>query len=204
MHSGQPIDHSEAVEPERLNPTQWLDRHGDVLFRFTLLRVHDRELAEDLVQETFLAALDAQKRFSQRSSERTWLVGILRRKVVDHFCRSARASKSAEAEMSEDPLAEFFSKKGHWKTTLAKWPTDPAGTLENKEFWQVFDQCTEKLPSALFDAFCLREVEQLSTQEVCQILDISATNLAVRIHRARLILRTCLERNWFTDKDSRD
>ena len=175
------------------DPAVWPNQHGDVLFCYALVRVRSRELAEDLVQETFLAALRARERFQGQSSEQTWLVGILRHKIVDHIRKAGTSRSASEVEHS---LSESFDKRGHWKTTLAKWPSDPLHVLENREFWDVFGRCVSKLPAGLADAFCLRELEEFDTSESCKILGISATNLSVRLHRARMFMcRQLLSRN---------
>ncbi len=179
-------------------PEQWLDLHGDLLFRYALSRVRTRELAEELVQETFAAALQGRKQFSGRSSEQTWMVGILRRKIVDHIRRSARNTATDEPDVAEHLLSESFDSRGHWKSRLPNWPADPAGTLEQREFWDVFDDCVSRLPTSLTGTFCLHELEQLSRDEVCKVLGISASNLWTQLHRARMLLRRCLELNWFT------
>jgi RNA polymerase sigma-70 factor (ECF subfamily) len=183
-----------ANDPASTDPATWLDRYGDVLYRHALLRVHHREMAEDIVQETLLAALKARENFSGRSSEQTWLLGILRKKVVDCFRRETRRRE-------EDPeivgLSEFFAKNRRWKTNLEKWPTDPEKTLEDREFWRIFELCRSKLPSTLASAFVLQEIEQLGREKICEVLNISRSNLSVRLHRARLLLRRCLERLWF-------
>lgn len=194
MSLPEEVEHRTALS----DPAEWVDRYGDLLYRYALLRVRNGELAEDLVQETFLAALGARDRFAGRATERTWLVAILRRKIADHLRRATRPAPAEESESRAPSLGTFFDRKGHWRATPGKWPSDPAATLETKEFWEVFRACLSKLRSSLCDAFCLREMDELSTAEVCRILGISATNLSVRVHRARLALRQCLETHWFT------
>ena len=176
------------------DPAVWPDQYGDVLFRYALAWARNRDLAEDLVQETFLAALRARNRFQGQSSERTWLVGILRHKMVDHIRKAGQSPVASDAEHS---LSDFFDERGHWKTAQTNWLSDPLQVLENREFWDVFGRCVSKLPAGLADAFRLREIESLDTSETCDILGISATNLSVRLHRARLMLRRCLDLNWF-------
>ena len=177
-------------------PEAWLDQHGDALFAFAMARVTNRAVAEDLVQDTLLAAISARNQFEQKSTVRTWLLGILRHKVIDHIRRESRA-RQFDQEMAEAEAANF-DRKGIWTSELGRWPADPTDTLEQDEFWEVFEQCRTKLPRLLYEAFALREMEQLSCDEVCKILAITSTNLSVRLHRARLALRKCLEQNWFS------
>lgn len=165
-----------------------------MLFRYAWKRVESRDVAEDLVQETFLSALRSAGDFQGRSTIQTWLIGILRHKLVDHLRRLSRdreRNRSAETQDS-DPFHH-----GHWRVGLKRWPADPVKSVENQEFWVVLDECQQKLPAKLAVAFRLREREDLEMAEICEMLDITATNLSVRLHRARLLLRQCLDRNWF-------
>ena len=183
--------------PPRLpDPALWVERYGDGLFRYAFVRVRRREIAEDLVQETFLAALRARDQFGGRSSFRTWLTGILRRKIVDHIRRESRRS-SADLGAAPSWLERLFDHNGKWRVEPTAWGSDPSAALEQKEFWEVFQRCLAKLPARLADAFTLWELDELSSQEVRQILNVSANNLWVLLHRARLGLARCLDVNWF-------
>ena len=137
------------------DPADWLSTHGDALFRYALARTGNRDVAEDLVQESLLAALRARDRFAERSAEQTWLIGILRHKIADHFRRLNR--ESAE-ELTESPDDRWFDGTGHWKSGPAGWPRNPSAALENREFWEVVQGCLSKLPPLLAEAFCSREL----------------------------------------------
>ncbi len=179
----------------------WLDEHGDVLYRYARSRVGHRELAEDLVQDALLAALQSRDRFQGRATVRTWLLSILRHKIVDHCRRAANSISTAEANpiVRPDPVrARYFSAKGLWKKALASWKA-PDQALEDREFWNVLDGCLNRLPQALSSVFVLRELEDMDTAELRRILDLSEVNLRVRLHRARLLLRECLEKHWFIE-----
>ncbi|MBI2194140.1 MAG: sigma-70 family RNA polymerase sigma factor [Planctomycetes bacterium] len=183
-----------------LSPEAWVDQYGDYLFRYALLRVRNSTIASDLVQETFLAGLRSMKDFSGRSSERTWLIAILKHKIVDHY-REINRGRSAREDISpNDSCESAFTETGEWKVIPAEWDLDPAKAFEQKEFWEVFHHCLSGLPGRLADAFSLRELEGLSTDEVCRILGVTATNLAVMFYRARMKLRSCLETHWFAQK----
>lgn len=182
-----------ATSASREDAASWLAEHGDALFRYARLRVGRRELAEDLVQDTFVAALQARARYEGGSSVRTWLLSILKHKIVDHYRRSTAARP---VEGSDAILSSFFGPDGLWKRALASWRT-PDKALEDREFWEVFDGCLGRLPRALASVFFLRELEGLGPAELRDRLEISEGNLRVRLHRARLLLRECLERRWF-------
>jgi RNA polymerase sigma-70 factor (ECF subfamily) len=186
----------EADTGELLQPELWVDRHGDVLFRYALARLRNRELAENAVQETFLAALKGRDSFTGRSSERTWLVGILKRKVFDHFRHSRREEPVDDPEAVSDETRDLFDERGRWKVGPTEWAV-PGASLEKNEFWRALERCLNALPDRLHRAFFLREMDDLETDELCKVLAVTETNLWVMLHRARARLRQCLETGWF-------
>ncbi len=189
-----------AVDPER-----WVAEYGDALFGFATTRVRDRAIAQDLVQETFLAAIRASQGFAGRSTERAWLFGILRNKLADHYRLQSRelALPDPEAPFPEEQGA--FGDRGlgkdGWVGRMAPkaWET-PDETLVNKEFQGVLKSCLSKLPNKVAQAFLLREIEGALPEEVCKDLGVSPNNLWVMLHRARMGLRRCLEVHWFGNK----
>lgn len=183
--------------PTTTDPETWLDRHGDCLYRVALLRVGDPDVASDLVQETFLAAFRSRESFSGRSTERTWLVGILKHKVIDRRRKFGRSPEVLEGEQAESALDGFFDARRHWTRMPGRWPGDPGQALETGEFWDVLTGCLSGLPRRLAEAFVLRELEEMDRDVICRDLAITPVNLAARLHRARLLLRDCLERKWF-------
>ena len=181
--------------------TAWVQAHMHILYGYALQRVSDPDVAEELVQETFLAALKNRKQFKQRSSERTWLVSILRYKLVDYIRRQKRLRREqTPLDSLEEPSPDCFNASGHWVEMPAEWTYNPAVIAENEEFWTIFQDCLSRLPKSIADVFILREMEQLRSNNVCKVLKISESNLWVRLHRARLQLRECLEKNWFSGR----
>lgn len=182
------------------DPTTWVAQHGDALFRYALLRMRDQTQAEDMVQETFLAALKARERFSGQSSEKTWLIGILKHKIIDHFRKQKREQNCDDIESLTEQLDQQFDPRGHWNVSLARWQ-NPDQAHENREFWKVFAACIAHLPDHLADLFILREIKGLTTEEICKLLDISTTNnMWVMLSRARMRLRNCLDSRWFNQE----
>jgi len=179
------------------DPKTWVDRYGDVLYRYALSRVRVAETAEELVQETLVTALRARSGFAGRSSEQTWLISILRNKIADHYRALARNRQVPLDENSGGTDDPHFDHSHRWKDAVPRWPTGSRASMETREFRQVLQDCMAKLPKKLSAAFCLRELEQLDTEKTCKILGITASNLWMQLHRARMQLRTCLERNWF-------
>jgi RNA polymerase sigma-70 factor (ECF subfamily) len=186
---------------EPSDPATWVDRHGDYLFRYALARLGQPELAEDVVQEAFLGALQSRRRFAGASSERTWLVGILKHKLADHF-RRRRREEPAEYAGADSWIDDLFDRRGHWRKWPPRW-TNPSAVFENTEFWTIFSQCLRRLPAQLAEAFSLREMDDLPSAKICKVLGISPTNLGVMMHRARLRLWRCLNIHWFSDKKRR-
>ena len=176
---------------------EWLTEHGGVLYRYALLQLRDPHKAEDMVQETLLAALQAYAGFSGGATLRTWLFGILKHKIIDQFRRDAREVSLDELEVEADSGAldeDNFTLTGHWRNRPASWG-NPEQMLASRQFWKIFQLCLDYLPERQARLFMLREVMEHSSEEICQELDITPTNLWTMLHRARLVLRQCLEKN---------
>jgi RNA polymerase sigma-70 factor (ECF subfamily) len=181
---------------------QWVDDYGDTLFQYAVTRLRNHGAAEDAVQETYLAALRGIDGFSQHSSVRTWLIGILKHKIVDHMRRDARKAEVNPAA-SDDSLDDLFNVVGHYKAAPSEWSGDPQRDFKRTEFWDCFHCCLGKMPERLASVFVLRHLEGLGTDEICKVLEITPTNLWVMLHRGRLALRECLALNWFCEDDKR-
>jgi RNA polymerase sigma-70 factor (TIGR02943 family) len=192
----------EQSEPkfQTLDPDAWVDQYGDYLYKYAIARIHEPAVAEDLVQETLLAALQAKEGFEGRSSEKTWLTGILKYKIIDHFRKLGRQpmNHSQDHEKERD---HFFHENGNWKDKPEKWDITPEEILHQKEFWNVFMRCLSELSERLRIAFSLREMEGLGCDEICKVLKVSSSNCWVMLYRARMLLRRCLGVNWFGGKD---
>ena len=176
------------------NPARWLEEHGDYLFKYARRRLYTDDLAEDAVQETLLAALKAHEGFTGKSSERTWLTGILKHKIVDAIRVQAREVTAPTGSNPDDPSdwEALFDQSGHWVETFRDWG-DPASELEKSRIRQALDECFRRLKPSLAQIFSLRELSGLSNEEICKELNITATNAWVMLHRARLFLRECLD-----------
>jgi RNA polymerase sigma-70 factor (ECF subfamily) len=146
----------------RCRPETWVEQHGDYLYRFALSRLRDDKTAEEVLQETFVAALQSLDRFEGRSSERTWLAGILKHKILDHFRRSGRETGLADRDEPADVHPEWFDQDGHWKldeNSPAEWG-DPGRAQEQARFWAAMGRCLGELPARTARAFTLREIER--------------------------------------------
>ena len=180
------------------NPDVWVDQYGDYLFRYAQSRVNDTATAEDLVQETFLAALRTYANFDGKSSERTWFVSILKHKIIDFYRKQGRRSKYFESPGVDDS-SEDFQENGFWKLDNApgEWGEHPEEELHQKEFIEILRACLKALPRKIAAVFTLREMEGMDSKSICKELEITSSNLWVMLHRARHQLRKCLDVNWF-------
>ena len=183
------------------DPEVWIDEHGDYLFRYAMFRLRSRHAAEDVVQETLLAAIQSHHRYEQRSSERTWLVAILRNKIVDHIRRNIRYTEmdfESEANFESLCFESEGKSRGHWRAGFA--PTLSAAScdqlVEQKDFLATLDRCLTALPERMATVFVLKEIDGLSCDEICDSLKLTKSNLWVLLHRARLQLRHSLEHEW--------
>jgi len=175
------------------------EQHRTYLLRYASLQLRDAGAAEDAVQDTLIAALEGWDRFGGNSSVKTWLTGILKHKIIDHIRRQSREQPlvSDDSDRSEaEAVDALFLEDGHWRQPPSHWG-DPDKALENKAFMAVFEQCAKNLPAKTARAFMMREVMELSTEDICKELEVSTTNCWVILHRARLSLRACLEMKWF-------
>ncbi len=190
------MEQKKNMDEHMLNPEKWVDRYADYLFNYTVARVGDSEIAKDLVSETFLAALNSAKNFKGESAERTWLIAILKRKVIDHYRKINSNKGKAEVRMGYGTDAEI---DGDW---LAEQVADPHSSfannaLENEELGVAIHECIAKLPKKQALVFKMKTIQDLSTEEICNELQINPSNLWVMIHRSRTALMDCLNQNWF-------
>lgn len=177
------------------HPQDWLNAHGDYLYRFALSRLRDPHQAEDVVQETLLAAIK-QADFAQQSSPRTWLTGILKHKIIDCMRKQQREVTASDLMHEEDTsMDDFFDATGHWAEKPQPWEV-PHEAMQQKQFLLVLQQCMERLPKKLAAIFTLREIDEMDNEEICKALSITTTNAWVMLYRARMGLRKCLELHW--------
>ncbi len=184
---------------ELLEPQKWVERYADMMYRYSLVRVRDSEAAEELVQSAFFAALKSQNSFAGKSTEKTWLFGILKHKIMDFF-RSSKNTISIDPTSDKKSGLIKFDSSGHMIQKPGDWKLDPEKTTENNELAQVLAQCLKGLPEKYHRIFVLKEIDGISSEEICNEFDIKPTNLWVILHRARNQLKQCLESKWFQTK----
>ena len=195
----KPAIEREAATRAATDPERWVDDHGDVLYRYALARVRKPEIAQDLVQETLLAAVRSHERFAGQSSVRSWLCGILKHKLGDYFRKVGRETSFTDLDFLSDECAEKFVPEGYWvhMNGPKEWKPDPDEVMHRDEFWKTMRDCLGKLPERVATVFMMREMDEVESKEICATLSISDSNLWVMLHRARMALRECLAVNWF-------
>ena len=185
------------MEPEhQLDPEIWVDQYGDYLYRYAYSRLRDSNAAEEVVQETFVAGVRHREQFAGKSSERAWLIGILKRKIVDYVRGRVRFARNGSFEDQHDPSDQLFDENGRWKKGLLP-DMPPDRRLEAEELRGVVRDCLEHLPKGQADVFVLSVMEGIDSDEICRELNITPSNLWVRLHRARLGLAKCVGNKWF-------
>lgn len=176
-----------------------LQAHRPQLLRFALLQLKDESAAEDAVQETLVAAIQGAAGFAGQSSLKTWLVGILKHKIIDHLRRAGRERPMSEVLPGNDGDAgdfdALFAADGHWAEPPADWGS-PDQALQQERFFEALERCLQDLPKKTGQAFMMREMLGLDTTEICKELRISPSNCWVMLYRARMSLRLCLEQTW--------
>jgi RNA polymerase sigma-70 factor (TIGR02943 family) len=192
-----------------LHPEHWVERYSDYLYSFAYARLRKEEVAEDLVQDTFFSALRARETFLANASEKTWLISILKRKIIDYYRK-----KSTQNELSilDKPVENEDGSSGsndhffnntmsvdHWASGASPqpWKKNFETSVESDEFYNILKKCISKMPEKTAAAFTLKNLDDMDSEEICKELNISPSNFWVMMHRAKLMMRECMEKNWF-------
>src|SRR5579859_6875339 len=188
------------TQTHQLEPRNWVATHADYLYAYAIARINDEEQAKDLVQETFLAALQKVDKFEGKSSERTWLTAILKYKIIDVYRKkSSGLVVNADVQRAEQEQADFFDPEdGHWMNEHAPitFGIDDHDPLANKEFNSILQKCMQKLPALWLSIFTMKHMDDQTTDTICSELKLTQSNFWVIIHRTKLNLRACLQKNW--------
>ena len=189
-------DHQQPTVPIS-PPETWVDRYGDYLYGYAMSRLRNREAAADCVQDTFMAGIKSLERFDGSRDIKFWLRGIMHNKIVDQI-RKAVKEKKVDIDTEDEALLEsfWFKYSGIATTNPDSWQFNPRKAYDNTEFWVVFETCIDQVKEPARQAFVLRMLEDLSTNEVCKVMDITANYLWVLLHRARQQLKIALEEKW--------
>jgi len=183
-----------TLKPE---PRHWVERYADYLYAYAFVRLDNEEQARDLVQETFLSALEKVSEFRGNSAEKTWLTAILKYKIIDIYRKRNGGLRMQRIE--EEPELEFFEEdNGHWKEAFSPQPFgwEGADPLANKELAAILKKCLFRLPALWLSVFTMKHLDEAATETICQELKLTASNFWVIIHRAKVNLRACIQRSW--------
>ena len=178
-----------------LNPNRWIELYSDYLFNYTISRVNDREIAKDIIQDTFFAGLKSMKNFKGEASERTWLISILKRKIIDYYRKINSKKGQAEVRMTyntDENEGDWLEERVEDEGTL-----NAQDSLENSELADAIFDCMDQLSEKQAKVFKMKTILNYDTETICNELNITASNLWVIIHRARTAMAECLEENWF-------
>lgn len=181
-------------QSNKLQPNEWVNKYADVLFSYTIIRVSDSGAAEDIVQETFLSAWRARETYHGQASEKNWLYAICKNKIIDHY----RRQSSGITKLSTGEENDYFNEVDHWtaETSPKNWSVDYSQPVETKEFYSILEKCKKKLKDIQQTVFTMKYLDDLESEEICKVLDLTPSYYWVLIHRAKLHLRNCLEKNW--------
>ncbi len=193
-----------SPENQKLEPEKWIERYADILYSYAVARVSRQAIAEDLVQDTFLSAFKAKDSFLFNASEKTWLISILKRKIIDYYRKKSTQNELTifDSDTKDDFMNHFFDtmgrSDGHWanKALPEKGNKSFETEVESKEFQTILQRCIEKLPVKWAAVFTLKNIDDLDSEEICKELEITPSNYWVIMHRAKLQLRECMELNW--------
>jgi RNA polymerase sigma-70 factor (TIGR02943 family) len=195
------IESTSTNQESAVGPEQWVERYGDVLYRFAKKRLRTASEAEEAVQETFLAAIGAQNQFTGSGTQLSWLRSILHNKIMDTMRQRERCSALESPDFVADPTDLLFDARGAWKPGL--WPACPGQqVLEMQELWQIVKQCLAQIPPLQADVFVLSVMEEMDAESICRKLNITLSNMGVRLHRARLGLAKCVSAKWFQTEEA--
>jgi RNA polymerase sigma-70 factor (TIGR02943 family) len=189
-----------GIEVYALSPQQWVGNYADYLYSYAITRIHDEDQAKDLVQETFLAALERLDRFEGRSSERTWLTAILKNKIIDVYRKkSSGLNRVVNSDTERPDQDDFFdAEDGHWKVQHQPkaFGIEEYDPLNRKEFNYILQKCLQKLPVLWLSVFTMKHIDDAATEFICSELKVTNSNFWVIIHRTKVNLRSCLQKNW--------
>ncbi|SDH24831.1 RNA polymerase sigma-70 factor, ECF subfamily [Pedobacter terrae] len=182
------------------DPLSWVEKYADYLYGFAMSRIRDEDVAKDLVQDTFLAGLQQLDSFEGNSKEKTWLTAILRNKIADFYRkRSAISLRDLKVIGAEGELKDFFdAESGHWteKDYPRAFGLEEYNPLIVKELGNILDGCLAKLPGLWCSVFSMKHMDDLASEQICAELKLTPANFWVIMHRTKLNLRACLQKNW--------
>lgn len=194
------IKKKQVLKTKQVKPEYWLEQFGDYLFSFAMSQLNNEMQAEDVVQDTLISAYEGYDSYNGKSTEKTWLTGILKLKIIDLIRKQIREPTINNTlddydNESDVWIDELFDQRGNWVRPPQDW-ANPYKALHNHQFILAYEQCFKNLKPVLANIYNLKETSKHTSQEICTLLDITKTNLNVIFYRAKMTLRRCLEYKW--------
>jgi len=188
----QPVEDESAIERMFRN---WVNEYSDPLFLYARKRLPDEETARDVLQDSFVAAWRNIRSYRGETSVKSWLYIILKSRIIDHYRKTARAFETEELIEPADP---FFDETSHWREGRypAEWVVQFRDPVEVRDFRRVLKLCSRKLKEMQYAVFVMKYLDGLDSEEICESLGLSVSNFWVLMHRAKVRLRACMEKNW--------
>jgi len=191
----------QSEHDHKLNPNCWVDKYSDELYRFALVRINDMETAQDIIQDTFLAALKNLNNYKGETSERNWLYLILKNKIIDYYRSKSKKIIDELPEEDDSFYGEFFSDNGHWKQDALPKPWEQKTDSHSRllEFYEILDKCKSKLNDIQKIIFAMKFIDEIDSEDICKELKLASSNYWVIIHRTKLKMRKCFENFFYKD-----
>ncbi len=176
---------------------KWVYQYGDLLFSWSISKTKNKELSEDLVQETFIAALKSFESFENRSQPKTWLISILNNKIIDYY-RKEKTRSFINSEKNGVAIADMmYNENNFWvENDIIPFWEHEAELLKNEQFEADVMQCLNELPEKWNLALTYKYFTDKKADEICKELDITSSNYWQIIHRSKLLLKKCVEAKW--------
>lgn len=177
---------------------RWVHEFSDEMYTWTSHKISDKGAAEDLVQETFISAFQSFEKFQNKSSPKTWLFAILKNKIFDYYRQNIKLVSLSDEDQNKE-LENLFDNDDQWKNESRpqEWDMDDKNLLDDAEFGGILQNCLEKLPTQWLSCIQLKYIGIKEGEEICQVLGLTSSNYWQILHRAKLQVRICLEKNWF-------
>lgn len=183
--------------PQNVNliASKWLVEFGDELYSWAFYKTSNKEIAEDLVQETLISAFTNFEKFQEKSTPKTWLFAILKNKIIDFYKKKSKEFSISYEEYSQ-PVKNsnnLFDENGGWNEVS---DISAQNWLDNPEFNSILSKCIKKLPDNWQFVIQSKYILDTDSKQICQELSITQSNYWQIQHRAKLLLKKCIEINW--------
>lgn len=179
---------------------RWVNEYADALFSWAYHKTLSKETAEDIVQETFLAATKSFEKCKNPDQPKSWLFAILNNKIIDHFRKKAKSIHQIQTPLEKESaqfIDNFYNQDDNWTSDArALFSSEEKHLLDNPVFNELLEKCLNDLPEKWKTAILSKYLLEKDGKEICQELEITPSNYWQVIRRAKLFLKVCLEKHW--------